>query len=636
MGQPESVLEASLRRAHLEGRGSLKSFWSEPLSSHEDFLQAYFCYRENAPLDISVVFYETMSGDRMNDNPYAIFRYLREHPELGTFLHVWSLGEHGTIPEEFAAADDVVFAARGTLAYAYYLACAGRIVCNATLPELFTRRDGQLYLNTWHGIPYKAVGRNAVRARFSSPSGLGTFLKATHVITPCEFMTDALITSYSMAGASTARVAEIGYPRVDLTVNASDSTVARLLQTLGIVDDGNTGGHPPVVLYAPTWRSEGGSDTIDGDRLMDDLSALAELDITLLYRGHHRISRLIRDQTVGDSVGHVIVPPQETSSNELLAAVDILITDYSSIFFDFLPLGRPIIHYVYDLDEYTATRGLNLAADELPGEVASSRAELVAAVAASAAALRALPAGTDLARDPIQGERYRAAQARFCPHEDGGASARAVGFFFADNEQGLAVRTPRDGRPTIAFWAGRLTDDAASRAFLRRVIQFAKSSHYQVTMVVDRAAIFDKAQLKSVKDLKLQLSCIAYDAIAPTILPAEEDAYRVFVSEQRVERGAVWRAVRRSPVLVTVFSREYRRRMDDAHFDALVLGPHLNGHELALAAFACPKAFSFGAARKFRPTPVSVRVRVANFLLPRDSKRRAAVQRLLTRLRRRR
>src|SRR5699024_9931216 len=245
-----------------------------------------------------VIFYETMSGARMGDNPYGIFEFLRSHPSYGEFVHVWSFDGSESIPDRYRHLPDVVFARRGSASYAYFLATAGRVVGNANLPGFFARRTEQHYLNTWHGIPYKALGRNTPNARFGNPAGTATFNKATHVLTPCDFMTDAVVSAYSMSGVSNSTIAETGYPRVDLTLNPARRDLSRLSRVYGTDDPQVLGDQRPRVLYAPTWRADNDEDVVDTDRLIDDLKALAGLDIQLMYRGHHRMNRLIKDSSV--------------------------------------------------------------------------------------------------------------------------------------------------------------------------------------------------------------------------------------------------------------------------------------------------------------------------------------------------
>src|SRR5690606_38498864 len=99
--------------------------------------------------------------------------------------------------------------------------------------------------------------------------------------------------------------------------------------------------------------------------------------------------------------------PESIDTNELLSIIDVLVTDYSSIAVDFLATGRPMLFYVYDLEEYAAERGLYVSPAELPGVLCKTHDELISA-----------------AREAIVAERspypsMREAQARFCPHDDG-------------------------------------------------------------------------------------------------------------------------------------------------------------------------------------------------------------------------
>lgn len=610
-----------------------KSFWSSPMPRSHDVWMHYLDYRERLPIGKEIIFYESLSGDRVGDNPFAIFEQLMTHSEYSNYLHVWSLSDPAGVPPKYANLPNVVFVPRGTRAYAYFLACAAHVICNAHLPAFFTRRDGQSYLNTWHGIAYKAIGRDTPKARFGSPASTGAFMKATHVISPCQFMTQAMMSGYSMRGASTAVVAETGYPRIDLTVNLDAGREQEIRELLSIAPRGAVD-WKPVVLYAPTWRAEGGEDVVDTQRLIDDLGVLSRLEgIHMMYRGHHRMDRLIRDQMVGGEMGAVTIPPLDISTNELLAVVDVLITDYSSIFFDFLPTGRPIVQYLYDLDHYQQARGLNLALDELPGAVAQTKDELVTAVAECAVELRSV--GTDLAREPLQGECYSAAQRRFCPHEDGEASRRAVEFFFDDQTGEVPVNVCRDDRPATVFWADASDDSSETASFWSMVIESGQSPATQTTLVTHRTAAIDSTTLAAFRSLRAEIATISFETAEPALFPLENTEYRAFVSTPDLGPADVARELEENPVLFGLFQREYRRRLDDAQFDEVVLSPWLSNHELALAYFAdrrhslTPPAISAALLRG------SLQDRIVNTVLPYGSRRREGTARIVRSLRRR-
>lgn len=589
MASDNSLLHKALADAKLVDEAETDAFWSKPLGKNAKTKAVRHQYIRDStanPVDKTVIFYETMSGARMGDNPYGIFEHLRSHPEYGEFLHVWSVDSRAAIPEQYKNAPDVVFARRNTRSYTYFLAIAGYVVCNANLPVFFTRRPEQKYLNTWHGIPYKALGRSTPTAKFGSPVGNATFTKATHILTPCQFTTEKIISAYSMSGVSNATIAELGYPRIDRTIAPKPGIREELRETLGLQPAKAPNDHKPVVLYAPTWRAENDKDVVDSDQLMTDLKTMAGLDVQLIYRGHHRMDRLIRDASVGDEMSDVIIPPHEISSNDLLTVVDILITDFSSIFFDFLPTGLPIVHYLYDLDEYAKNRGINLETNELPGAVALTRNELAEAVATAASGLEVCTSYEDAIGNPVQGETYESAQARFCPSEDGHSSKRAADFLIKDEANGRPTRKTRDGRPTAAFWAGDLQPGPRTDSFLKFLLKSASSPSEQTVLIVERTAPVDKAVLKKIKKFGDELSTFSYEAEPAQVLPEEMDSYNEFAGEYYLDFDRAKSAIQKNNKVQQIFEREYRRRLDDAQFDRVFLAADLSIDELGIASMA--------------------------------------------------
>ncbi|WP_019149061.1 CDP-glycerol glycerophosphotransferase family protein [Timonella senegalensis] len=598
MIQSENLLDDLLLSEGLSTSEEIEDFWRKSVGDNLAVTRLFDRYSQNVPVNPRVIFYEAMAGSRMGDNPYAIFEYLRSHPEYGEFVHVWSFDKHSTIPEKYRGLKDVAFAAKGSAAFSYFLATAGYVVCNANLPGFYAPRPEQKYLNTWHGIPYKKLGRDSPKARWGAPRSTASFLKATHVITTCEFMTQSVISAYSMAGTSNAIIAETGYPRVDITVNKDADRMQEIRETVGLAVAGAEAAKP-VVLYAPTWRAEEGEDVVDTDQLVSDLRALAALDIVVLYRGHHRMDRIIQDQTVGDELSGVLIPSHDISSNELLTVVDVLITDYSSIFFDFLPTGRPIVQYLYDFDEYARTRGLNLTIDELPGSVAFTREDFVSAVEEAASLVRNAGPDSDWSSNPLQGSKYAIAQQRFCSHEDGHASKRAADFLFGRTAQEVPVRVTRDARPTIVFWGGCPGEETPADEFFHEVIASGKHKATQTTMLSDRSAHMPRGAVKAIKALRGGVSTIAYTPVSPALQPSETEAYAQFVACEDLAPEQVIAMVRADADLHRIFEREYRRRLGRNYFDTVVLDSGLSNYEVALASMAgkCIPLSEFTRAR---------------------------------------
>ncbi|WP_169781831.1 CDP-glycerol glycerophosphotransferase family protein, partial [Escherichia coli] len=81
--------------------------------------------------------------------------------------------------------------------------------------------------------------------------------------------------------------------------------------------------------------------------------------------GHHMIEKLVSEQNISG----ITIVPSFIDTNGLLLTFDILITDYSSIAFDFFVMNRPVIYYAYDIEQYNNERGLYFPLNELPGTV---------------------------------------------------------------------------------------------------------------------------------------------------------------------------------------------------------------------------------------------------------------------------
>src|SRR5699024_6595062 len=130
-------------------------FWTKRIDDPEALKTRQAEYNESVPTDSRVIFYESMSGARMMDSPYALFLHLYHEPAYRGYHHVWSVRSSALVPNEFKDDPRTTFVTRGTDAHLYFLAKAGYIIGNSLLPDHFVRKEDQKYLNTWHGIAYK-------------------------------------------------------------------------------------------------------------------------------------------------------------------------------------------------------------------------------------------------------------------------------------------------------------------------------------------------------------------------------------------------------------------------------------------------------------------------------------------------
>ncbi len=335
------------------------------------------------PIKDNYVFYEAFAGLGILDNPRAIFKYLLSQPDFKDFVHVWSIDNLDlakTNTEEFSDLDNVIIIKKDSLEYYKYLATCKYLISNSTFGYFFMKRSKQVYINTWHGVPTKYMGYEHTVERVENARGPArNFLQADYLISANRFMTEAMYgRSYKMNGICEAKVLELGYPRSDAIINVDNSSsekkslhydseyVYKKLNDIGIKTD------KKIILYAPTWKgnlyNQLEYNVSEFKNIVEKLSESIDKENYCIYlRVHYFLYKILAT----DPDLEKILVPFTIDTNELLSVVDVLISDYSSIFFDYLPTENPMIFYVPDLDEYISGRGLYVPVEKLPGLVSS-------------------------------------------------------------------------------------------------------------------------------------------------------------------------------------------------------------------------------------------------------------------------
>lgn len=415
------LLRAAGRRARAVARHVRRAVRARRPQKPEPSLDqaaAFTDYYRSLPLDPNLVCYEAHSGAAMACNPYAIFAELLADPEFAELKHVWVLDSAPEIERrrrEYADHPNVRFVSDGSAEYLRALATATYVIHNTTLSSYFVKRPGQVYVMTWHSAgAVKKMGVDLPAGGYGSRNVLRNLLMADFLISPNHLMTTVFADAYRLRGLYPGRVLEFGYPRNDVTLSTPRADVIADLQASGVLIDPTR----KIILYAPTWRGtlgnvRGGADELEAVR--EAIAAGLDGDeYQILIKPHqYHYSRLTGEQKRS---GRYI--PRRFNANRLLAAVDILISDYSSIFFDFLVTDRPVLFYVPDLAEYSAERGVYFGMDELPGPVTAEAGDL-------AGWINDLPATV-----AAHAGSYARMKALACAHEDGRATRRAIDVIF--------------------------------------------------------------------------------------------------------------------------------------------------------------------------------------------------------------
>lgn len=560
----------------LDGRQlSGDDFWKLKIKDEDELKTRYCEYQSDVEVNDRVVFYESMSGARMMDSPYALFKEVFDDPAFSGYHHVWSVRNSSVIPEEYKNHPQVSFVTRNTDAHIFFLNRAKYLVGNSVQPDFFVRRPEQKFLNTWHGIAYKTLGRDDNNP-LGAAASVYSLLQATHVLTPCGFMTEIQLDRFSMRGVYSGDMAEVGYPRQDLTINIDGRTERSLRMQLNLDPDKKT------VLYAPTWRGQKGGARFDASHLENDIAALSELNANIVFLAHHIMLRHIKNV----DFSNIIVPPANVNTNELLGIVDLLITDYSSIFFDFLVTGKPVLHYLYDYEEYRSDRGLTLPLEDLPGPVVREQSDLA-------------PMVSDLIqKEFVPPPKYLGARKRFCSHDDGTASERTKKWFIEDSVDTVKHVTV-SSRPTVVFWGGRLNKSAKTRQFLDQLEQEAKTGRKDVTLFVAFSVQSNPIVLDTIKRLGNSISVVARKNYEMAMTEAEASARKrtdaddpipqktpprsllervldrmqhkmPFTSRKQDSRQSNRVPATKTELQDAMYRREYRRLFGDSKFDEIV------------------------------------------------------------------
>jgi len=348
-------------------------------------------YRSRAVTPADAVFFESFYGQNASCNPRAIDAALaRLSP--GT-IRYWSV-----VDASVAVPDGAVAIIEGSTEWWLARGEARLLVVNDWLRKRWKKRAHQTVLQTWHGTMLKKIAndrpRQGLRARIASvlESRRWDVLLAQN-----EHSTRILRRSYGYRGP----VWEVGYPRDDVLALPDGAAIRA---RLGISAE------TTIVLYAPTWRDDR-LDHIDHLDVAAFTDALGPGHVTLI-RGHSRTLRPGRDVRASNVIDVTGYPDVA----DLFLIADALITDYSSVMFDFSVTGKPIFFYTPDLAHYgEQLRGFYFDLLEVaPGPVVSQASDLVDLIR------------TRDATAAEYADRYAAWRTRFNPHDDGHAAERVI------------------------------------------------------------------------------------------------------------------------------------------------------------------------------------------------------------------
>ena len=320
------------------------------------------------------VFLTAYEGKQYSCNPKYLFEAMCQDKYFGDYEFIWEFNDPNSLSDI-----DSCYAKRishtvkhNSFKYFKYMLTSRIIITNSSVTGAIPLRSGQINLNTWHGGgAYKKVGFANTSTVDDEESLRISSDQTTYYVSSSRIFTQVQKDSVMI---DEDKFISVGMPRNDIFFDRQRMSSLRnkVLSLYSIPADSF------IVLYAPTYRGSVGKD--DFSEISIDVECLQKLvkqkfskNMVFLFRAHYFNSNNIS----GDNIIPVSDYPD---MQELLAASDMLITDYSSSMWDFSLTGKPCILYVDDLDKYQDERGFYTPVSSWPGIVCRNTEELVTAV----------------------------------------------------------------------------------------------------------------------------------------------------------------------------------------------------------------------------------------------------------------
>ena len=364
------------------------------------------------PCQKETILFISFHGRGYSDNPMALHQYITTHSRYHNYRCIYAIKKH---KQKNLKIDNDKIIEYLSIPYFFYLARSKYWISNCKLPKYVLKKPTQVYLQTWHGTPLKKLahdievpdGTTFYRSGMSIEEMRSTYdndvSKYNYMISPSSFTTEVFQSAFAI---NKDRLIETGYPRNDILSNYQDEDIDRIKAELKLPKD------KKIILYAPTWRDNSFNLKgytfkleVDFKKWQNELGD----EYIVLFKPHYLIINDFDLESVKDFV-YFIDPKEDISRLYLIG--DILITDYSSVFFDYAILKRPIYFYMYDLESYRdELRGFYLDVyKDLPGQIIEDENLLL----------------EEIKQNNFDYDKLESFNLRFNNHEDGRASKRVL------------------------------------------------------------------------------------------------------------------------------------------------------------------------------------------------------------------
>lgn len=369
----------------------------------KNFINQYYMKKK---IDDKLIIFEAYMGRQYSCSPKSLYKSMLNDDKYKEFTKVWAFKQ----PEEYQYLlenENTRIVKYKSKEYYDVYSKAKYWVSNSRIPNEIKKQDEQVYVQCWHGTPLKKLGLdidNYTGTKISTKDLHDNYRidaeRYTYLLSPSFFFKEKITSAFGLKELGKEKIfIEEGYPRNDFLYEYTESDFDNIKIKLNIPKD------KKVILYAPTWRENqhkpGVGYTYDLGVDFELLKEKLENDYVILFRAHYFISNSFDFDKYN---GFIIDACNYDDINDLYVVSDMLITDYSSVFFDYANLCRPIIFYMYDFEEYKNNmRDFYLDVNELPGNVIENEENLIEEI-------------QNLENNYKYNDEYRKFNSKFNPH----------------------------------------------------------------------------------------------------------------------------------------------------------------------------------------------------------------------------
>ena len=394
----------------------------------------YLEFVKKMPINEKWILFDSQHGADFNGNMFYLLKEVYYNPKFSDFECYIPVSEERL--EEFKeklyfyGMTDVSFVMYESEEHLKALATAKYLFTDTSMPVYFIKREQQMYLNTWHGTPFKTLGRSSHSEMHRIGNLQRNFRNADYILYPSDYMKEHMLEDYMINNVGMNKILLTGYPRNTVFFEEPNKDIIKAEHLEG----------KQVMAYLPTWR--GNLKDVSGED--EILIYLRQIDSALkenqvCYVNLHPYLKGSIDFSQFENLRTI---PLKYETYDFLNCCDILITDYSSVFFDYACTKKKIILFAYDEEEYFRDRGVYFGFEELPFTKVTNVEDLMKAI-----------------EEPINYDDKEFLQ-KFCPYEAGDVAEKICSQTILGEKSDLIIQEiPDNKKENVLVFVGNLKNN---------------------------------------------------------------------------------------------------------------------------------------------------------------------------------